>query len=1202
MLHVCKSSHHLPQLFDGQAKYLSDSSIWNVLAMSKSDANAFNETVLASKELIGFYRWKTTADPNLKLSADMLTSLHTGLPPMPQTRVHANLKLIKEMFTHAYDSYMYNGFPAPEVRPITCQQATFDLVKIPGLTLIDSLDSLVVFGNYTEFARSVERLRHLNTHISEEIGLFNGGGLFAINQNVSLFETNIRILGGLLSAHQLANAFLRSKVFEHDVRDENGAVLIGAKRRRISCDNGYSTAEIGGGKNCRAIGDDCDESTALESILCRNETSSYWEYDGFLLDMARDIGERLLPAFDTQTGIPFGTVNLLSGVPKSETTIASLAGGGTLSLEMELLSRLTGEERFGRAAKLAARALWMRRAPNDLLGKHICTRRGEWTETLSGIGSNSDSFYEYLMKHHILFPEDDDFWTQLVSAYGGVHKESRLGEWYADVEMTRGGSFGGGSRRVFEALMAFYPGLQVLLGETTPAARTLNSFFLVREHLGFLPERFNYGMWKVDTRGGAHLLRPELLESAYFLHRASKGMQQKFKQNTSGHISREDSSSWQWAGDFALHAIESLTRTKCGYASPEDVSISTTGSLLAKQHHVKFSNEMPSYFLSETLKYLYLLFDDENPLNVDEELSWVFTTEAHPVHYEKKQSSNRHVRRLEMSKRSLQQRIQTRLAGAHSALMVPLKGLRKEKWTHASNYEGFFQQLEPVTLVTKEIYDASRMVKDAFMDDRGYSFQFVERFLPGGVSSREFDCFNELGDGANAAILSFSTLGREAEVSMSCPNLYKADFLWIRALNGGTSDYSDVYISRVQDEVTIPQNRASFVGSVDAVALDGAGIHVDAMHGTSSCPSRISSNCSVKKVQRSNGTRSKTWGDYSNSHTQLEISDLGSFEVSAFPDGNGFFIQHVESGEALMMTLIDDGSESTHSSDTFFLVYSNAGRDPSSRRSIVMANTQGQSFSCAVHIIDMSPEVSKTSVCERDKNIETWTDSASSGDVIAQLPCAPALFGPASMHNLRQVGTIEVQAALQPPTIGKEYGCSESKGETQFCSEHSEKEIAGEPVCDTKVVSMVHRGMCAFQEKAINQKETLNAEGVIVVNSEDELFVMSGNENPAHDQIPVTVLISRSDGARLIEILHSSKNQQDLQLQARISLVQAQVDIKHSLKDSVSVVDNQFLPSVKSSTELLQIFSPSGWGVQATRRPTLTGEMEWQLLLLTHGD
>jgi hypothetical protein len=113
---------------------------------------------------------------------------------------------------------------------------------------------------------------------------------------------------------------------------------------------------------------------------------------------------------------------------------------------------------------------------------------------------------------------------------------------------------------------------------------------------------------------------------------------------------------------------------------------------------------------------------------------------------------------------------------------------------------------------------------------------------------------------------------------------------------------------------------------------------------------------------------------------------------------------------------------------------------------------------------------------------------------------------------------------------------------------------------------------------------------------------MSGNENPAHDQIPVTVLISRSDGARLIEILHSSKNQQDLQLQARISLVQAQVDIKHSLKDSVSVVDNQFLPSVKSSTELLQIFSPSGWGVQATRRPTLTGEMEWQLLLLTHGD
>jgi mannosidase alpha-like ER degradation enhancer 2 len=120
----------------------------------------------------------------------------------------------------------------------------------------------------------------------------------------------------------------------------------------------------------------------------------------------------------------------LSGIPKGETTIASLAGGGTLSLEMELLGRLTGNKEYGKSAKLATRALWMRRSSANLLGKHIDTKSGDWTETLSGIGSNSDSFYEYLIKHHVLFPEDDDFWPQLLAVYDGVHKESRLGGTY----------------------------------------------------------------------------------------------------------------------------------------------------------------------------------------------------------------------------------------------------------------------------------------------------------------------------------------------------------------------------------------------------------------------------------------------------------------------------------------------------------------------------------------------------------------------------------------------------------------------------------------------------------------------------------------------------------------------------------------------------------------------------------------------------
>ena len=196
-------------------------------------------------------------------------------------------------------------------------------------------------------------------------------------------------------------------------------------------------------------------------------------------------------------------------------------------------------------------------------------------------------------------------------------------------------------------------GLQVLFGESVPAARTLNSFFLVREHLGFLPERFNFATWSVDTKGGKHLLRPELLESAYFLHRASKGIQQKVKLSEVGlNKPVQESSSWQWAGDYALHAIEKMTRTECGYASPRAVSMSTTGSVDARKRNVSLSDEMPSYFLSETLKYLYLLFDDHNPLHVDDDRDWVFTTEAHPIHHEGKQSSYRDSQLLETRRQS----------------------------------------------------------------------------------------------------------------------------------------------------------------------------------------------------------------------------------------------------------------------------------------------------------------------------------------------------------------------------------------------------------------------------------------------------------------------------------------------------------------------------------------------------------------------
>lgn len=63
-------------------------------------------------------------------------------------------------------------------------------------------------------------------------------------------------------------------------------------------------------------------------------------YDGFLL--------RLLLAFDAHRGIPFGAVNLLTGVHVGETT-----------LEFKLLGRLTEHPVYGRAARRAVKTLWL---------------------------------------------------------------------------------------------------------------------------------------------------------------------------------------------------------------------------------------------------------------------------------------------------------------------------------------------------------------------------------------------------------------------------------------------------------------------------------------------------------------------------------------------------------------------------------------------------------------------------------------------------------------------------------------------------------------------------------------------------------------------------------------------------------------------------------------------------------------------------
>ncbi|KAJ9536984.1 hypothetical protein OSB04_029717 [Centaurea solstitialis] len=346
---------------------------------------------------------------------------------------------VSGMFYHAFDGYMKHAFPRDELKPLSCEGE--DTLGGYALTLIDSLDTLALLGDKERFSSSVE-------WISKNVR-------FDINKTVSLFETTIRILGGLLSAHLIAS----------------------------------------------------DYSTGMRVP----------SYDDELLHLAEDLARRLLPAFDTPTGIPFGSVNLLHGVDKNESKITSTAGGGTLTLEFGVLSRLTNDPIFEQVTKNSVRGIWACRSRINLVGAHIDVFTGEWTQKDAGIGTSIDSFYEYLLKAYLLFG-DEEYLYIFQEAYGAAMHYLFHDPWYVEVNMNSAALVW----PLFNSLQAFWPGLQVLAGDIDPAIRTHTAFFSVWKRYGFTPEGFNLASFAVQHGQKSYPLRPELIESTYWLYKATR--------------------------------------------------------------------------------------------------------------------------------------------------------------------------------------------------------------------------------------------------------------------------------------------------------------------------------------------------------------------------------------------------------------------------------------------------------------------------------------------------------------------------------------------------------------------------------------------------------------------------------------------------------------------------------------------------------
>lgn len=437
---------------------------------------------------------------------------------------------VKEMFYHAYRAYMDNAYPADELMPLSCKGRyrgtevnrgdIDDALGNFSLTMVDTMDTLVLLGDMEEFERAV-RLVIRDVSFDSDIV-------------VSVFETNIRMVGGLLSGHILA------------------------------------------------------------SYLQERHGRMGW-YRGDLLLMAKELGYRLLPAFNTSTGVPHPRINLRLGLKSPKLGLVHetcTACAGTMILEFAALSRLTGEPIFEEKARAAMDYLWAQRhRSSDLMGTVLNIHNGDWIRRDSGVGAGIDSYYEYCLKAYILLG-DDLYLERFNKHYTAVMKYVSQGPMLVDVHMHRPNT---NSRNFMDALLAFWPGLQVLKGDIKPAIETHEMLYQVMQLHNFLPEAFTTDF---QVHWGQHPLRPEFVESTYFLFKATGDPY------------------YLEAGRKVVESLQKHARVPCGFAAVKDVRTGT------------HEDRMDSFVLAETLKYLYLLFasPEDLPLDLDH---FVFTTEAH---------------------------------------------------------------------------------------------------------------------------------------------------------------------------------------------------------------------------------------------------------------------------------------------------------------------------------------------------------------------------------------------------------------------------------------------------------------------------------------------------------------------------------------------------------------------------------------------
>jgi mannosyl-oligosaccharide alpha-1,2-mannosidase len=512
----------------------------------------------------------------------------------PESRVDKAVRLerkqkIKEAFSHAWAGYRDYAFGKDEVMPLS--GSSVNSFGGWGATTVDAMDTLWIMGMKDEFAACVTAVEHIDFTTNTE-------------RELNIFETTIRYLGGLLAAYDLS-------------------------------DGKYPA----------------------------------------LLEKAKELGEILYSAFDTPNRMPvcrWDWKKHASGTNLLPADFTLLAEIGSLSLEFTRLSQLTGDLRYYDAI---ARITNILEAAQDkdthmpgLWPTVVDARAMTFNYNHFTFGGMADSTYEYLPKQHMLLGGGSDSYRSMyIKAMNTAEKElffrpmtpedadilfsgsaamadtgaSSLDPQGQHLTCFIAGMVGIGSR-IFERPNDLVVARQLLDGciwayNSTPSGLMPETFHVVPCGRGvdtktldcvWDDDKYYEGVVKqdgslIDTGKSAiekgkqlvknkellpgftahgdsrYILRPEAIESVYILYRITGD--QRYQEDA-----------WRmW------QAIDQSTRTDIANAAVLDVR---------KKKPVQ-SDRMESFWLAETLKYFYLIFEDPEVISLDD---WVLNTEAHP--------------------------------------------------------------------------------------------------------------------------------------------------------------------------------------------------------------------------------------------------------------------------------------------------------------------------------------------------------------------------------------------------------------------------------------------------------------------------------------------------------------------------------------------------------------------------------------------